>query len=72
VTHILLMPASRSRSPLPSPPPQLSLLAAEAAQLARLCDLAEPLVEVVLVLPSPLDTDVVAYWDKILEVGIWA
>jgi hypothetical protein len=29
-------------------------------------------VEVVLVLPSPLDTDVVAYWDKILEVGIWA
>jgi hypothetical protein len=48
---------------------QLSLLAAEAAQLARLCDLAEPLVEVVLVLPSPLDPDVVSYWDKILEVG---
>lgn len=44
-------------------------LALEAAQLARLCDLAEPLAEVILLLPSPPDPDVTAYWDKLLEVG---
>lgn len=44
-------------------------IALEAAQLARLCDLAEPLAEVLLLLPSPPDTEVVAYWDKLLEVG---
>ena len=43
-------------------------LALEAAQLARLCDLAEPLVEVLLLLPGKPDEDVLAYWDKILEV----
>jgi len=46
-----------------------ALLVAEAAQLTRLCDLAEPRVEVVLVLSSPPDDDVLNYWNKILEVG---
>lgn len=45
-------------------------LIAEAAQLARLCDLAEPGAEVLLLLPSPPDDDVVSYWNKILEVGV--
>jgi len=43
---------------------------AEAAQLTRLCDLAEPRVEVVLVLPYPPDEDVFNYWNKILEVCV--
>lgn len=43
-------------------------VAAEAAQLARLCDLAEPLTEVLLLLPGPPDPDVMLYWDKILQV----
>ena len=46
-----------------------ALLACEASQLARLCDLAEPLVEVLLLLPHPPDSDVMAYWDKILQAG---
>eukprot|EP00798_Chlamydomonas_sp_ICE-L_P031418 gene31418-6586_t len=45
-----------------------TMMALEAAQLVRLCDLAEPLVEVLLILPSPPEEDVIAYWDKILEV----
>ncbi len=45
-----------------------AMLAAEAGQLARLCDLAEPLVELLLLLPGPPDPDVLAYWDKILQV----
>ena len=40
----------------------------EAAQLARLCDLSEPLLDLLLVLPSPPDADVLAYWNKLLEV----
>lgn len=43
---------------------------AEAAQLTRLCDLAEPRVDVVLILGSPPDPDVVNYWNKILEVRV--
>jgi len=51
---------------------QDALLVAEAAQLTRLCDLAEPRVEVLLVLPAPPDEDVLNYWNKILEVCAWA
>ena len=60
-------------SPFPPCLPHQSdaLLATEAAQLARLCDLAETLVEVLLLLPAPPDNDVLAYWDKILQVGVW-
>lgn len=46
-----------------------ALLAAESAQLARLCDLSNPLVEVLLLLPRPPDPDVQSYWEKILQVG---
>lgn len=41
---------------------------AESAQLARLCDLSDPLVEVLLLMPGPPNTDVLSYWDKILQV----
>ena len=59
--------------PIPPSPLLLqsdALLACEAAQLARLCDLAEPLVEVLLLLPHPPDSDVMAYWDKILQASV--
>ena len=46
-------------------------MVAESAQLARLCDLAEPLVEVLLLLPGPPNPDVLSYWDKILQVRGW-
>lgn len=46
-----------------------AVLATEAAQLARLCDLAEPLTEVLLLMPGPPDPDIMLYWDKILQVG---
>lgn len=45
------------------------MLLREAAQLARLCDLSEPLLDLLLVLPAPPDPDVVSYWNKLLEVG---
>ncbi|GFR40108.1 hypothetical protein Agub_g662, partial [Astrephomene gubernaculifera] len=53
------------------PEPHLlhSMLLREAAQLARLCDLSEPLVDLILVLPSPPDPEVIHYWNKLLEVG---
>ncbi len=47
------------------------MLVAEAAQLARLTDLAEPLCELILLLPDPPNPDVIAYWDKILEVSAY-
>lgn len=40
----------------------------EAGQLARLVDLAEPLVQLVIILPGPPDPQVISYWDKLLEV----
>ena len=40
------------------------------SELTRLCDLAELCVEVVLVLSSPPDEDVLNYWNKILEVRL--
>ena len=41
---------------------------AEAAQLTRLCDLADPRTEVILIVGSPPNKDVINYWNKILEV----
>ncbi|KAG1656325.1 hypothetical protein FOA52_006656 [Chlamydomonas sp. UWO 241] len=55
--------------PHTSPAVRDAVLATEAAQLARLCDLAEPLTEVLLLMPGPPDPDVMHYWDKILQVG---
>jgi hypothetical protein len=51
------------------PNAQDALLISEAAQLCRLTDLADPLVSVLLLLPGPPNPDVLAYWDKILQVG---
>ncbi|GLI64066.1 hypothetical protein VaNZ11_007230 [Volvox africanus] len=53
------------------PEPHLiqAMLLREAAQLARLCDLSEPLLDLILVLPSPPDPEVIHYWNKLLEVG---
>lgn len=45
---------------------QLALL--ELAQLGRLCDVADPLVDVIFVVPAPLPQSVEAYWTKMLEV----
>ncbi|EFJ52332.1 hypothetical protein VOLCADRAFT_102998 [Volvox carteri f. nagariensis] len=58
-------------APQRRPEPHLiqAMLLREAAQLARLCDLAEPLVDLILVLPSPPDPEVMHYWNKLLEVG---
>ncbi|KAG2501161.1 hypothetical protein HYH03_000976 [Edaphochlamys debaryana] len=58
-------------TPIARPEPHLidALLLREAAQLARLCDLSEPLLDLILVLPSPPDADVISYWNKLLEVG---
>eukprot|EP00798_Chlamydomonas_sp_ICE-L_P032220 gene32220-16778_t len=45
-------------------------LALEAAQLARLCDLADPMVNVLLLLlPAPPDEKVMEYWQQILQAG---
>lgn len=66
-----MCPPCMVKSSLPLSPPSSqsdALLDMEASQLARLCDLAEPLVEVVLLLPGPPDHDVLSYWDKILQV----
>lgn len=41
----------------------------QCTQLARLCALADPLVDVLLVAPFPLPDDVLAYYVKLLEVG---
>ncbi|DBA85977.1 TPA: hypothetical protein ACH3X1_005515 [Trebouxia sp. C0004] len=40
----------------------------ENSQMARLCDLADPLVEVVYVAPFNLPQEVETYWRKLLEV----
>ncbi|DBA72938.1 TPA: hypothetical protein ACH3X2_009891 [Trebouxia sp. C0005] len=40
----------------------------ENSQMARLCDLADPLVEVVYVAPFNLPEEVETYWKKLLEV----
>jgi hypothetical protein len=73
VIHVpnLLPPPEVASDPAQRPPPHVlhSLLLREAAQLARLCDLSEPLLDLILVLPSPPDADVINYWNKILEVG---
>ncbi|GAX77423.1 hypothetical protein CEUSTIGMA_g4868.t1 [Chlamydomonas eustigma] len=67
--HVIIHIPNLRRRPGMSVAQSDALLAAECSQLARLCDLAEPLVEVLLLLPSPPDNDVLAYWDKILQVG---
>lgn len=46
-----------------------AMMLREAAQLSRLCDLSEPLLDLILVLPSPPDPEVIHYWNKLLEVG---
>lgn len=56
-----LMPAPRGADWRPPPHVLSTLLLAEAAQLARLCDLSEPLLDLVLVLPTPPDADVMHY-----------
>ncbi|GLC34485.1 hypothetical protein PLESTB_001256000 [Pleodorina starrii] len=53
----------------PEPHVISAMLLREAAQLARLCDLSEPLLDLILVLPSPPDPEVIHYWNKLLEVG---
>ncbi|KAL6746704.1 hypothetical protein V8C86DRAFT_1820156 [Haematococcus lacustris] len=68
-SHVVVHVPCLHRTQAMTPEQKAAQVAAEAGQLARLCDLAEPLVEVLLLLPSPLDPDVAAYWDKILEVG---
>ena len=45
----------------------LSLL--ESAQLGRLCDVADPLVDVVFVAPAPVDAAVEDFWMKVRTVG---
>jgi len=39
------------------------------AQMARLCDLKDPNVDVVYVAPFPLNEDTVSYFHKVLEIG---
>jgi hypothetical protein len=39
------------------------------AQLARLCDIRDPDVEVIYVSPFPLNDDTVGYFAKVLEIG---
>jgi hypothetical protein len=41
----------------------------ETAQLARLCDVADPLVDVVFIAPTPVSLIVEQYWLKLLEAG---
>ena len=41
----------------------------ENAQMARLCDVADPLCDVVYVAPFPVDEAVEQFWEKLLEVG---
>eukprot|EP01047_Picozoa_sp_COSAG01_P039820 COSAG01_NODE_3312_length_6277_cov_34.667368_1_plen_825_part_00 len=45
------------------------LLARQNAQMARLCRLSDPLVDVVYVCPFPLSDDVAQYYHKLLGVG---
>ncbi|KAK9811483.1 hypothetical protein WJX72_004683 [[Myrmecia] bisecta] len=42
---------------------------AQNAQMARLCDLADPSVDVIYVAPLALGEDVEQYWLKLLQVG---
>ncbi|KAG2432871.1 hypothetical protein HXX76_008603 [Chlamydomonas incerta] len=73
VVHVpnLLPPPVTAGDVTTRPEPHLlnTMLMREAAQLARLCDLSEPLLDLILVLPSPPDADVIHYWNKLLEVG---
>ncbi|KAG2448854.1 hypothetical protein HYH02_006205 [Chlamydomonas schloesseri] len=73
VVHVpnLLPPPLTAGDVTTRPEPHLlnTMLLREAAQLARLCDLSEPLLDLILVLPSPPDADVIHYWNKLLEVG---
>lgn len=73
VVHVpnLLPPPVTTGDVTTRPEPHLlnTMLLREAAQLARLCDLSEPLLDLILVLPSPPDADVIHYWNKLLEVG---
>lgn len=39
------------------------------AQMARLCEIREPDVEVIYVAPFPLNDDTVSYFQKVLEIG---
>jgi hypothetical protein len=41
----------------------------ESAQISRVCDVADPLVDVVYVTHAPMDTVVEQYWTKLLEAG---
>ncbi|KXZ47062.1 hypothetical protein GPECTOR_38g299 [Gonium pectorale] len=73
VVHVpnLLPPPVTAGDVTTRPEPHLisAMLLREAAQLARLCDLSEPLLDLILVLPSPPDAEVIHYWNKLLEVG---
>ncbi len=42
----------------------------ESSQLSRLCGVADPLVDVVYVSPIVLPDTVLAYYKKLIEVGI--
>ena len=46
-----------------------NLAVRQNAQLSRLCDLADPDVEVIYVSPFPLSDEVEGYYAKLLEVG---
>ncbi|KAK3248759.1 hypothetical protein CYMTET_41786 [Cymbomonas tetramitiformis] len=41
------------------------------SQMSRLCDLADPNVDIVYVSPYPLPDDISGYYDKLLQVGGW-
>lgn len=41
----------------------------ESAQISRVCDVADPLVDVVYITHAPMDTVVEHYWIKLLEAG---
>eukprot|EP00892_Ulva_mutabilis_P008799 jgi/Ulvmu1/6291/UM281_0004.1 len=49
--------------------PLPSMRALETAQLPRLCDVADPLTDVVFVVAKPLPADVHDYWARLLEAG---